>query len=111
MPTLPPNATEAEKLQHIADQVLDREAMRRVMQEAVAEGIKAAVSDPALWAAAGAAMQTRAQNTAGGWLFSGLRAVFSRVGFIVMLLVGMGMVGGWQGFLAALRALGGGHAP
>lgn len=111
MSTLHPNATEAEKLQHIADQVLDREAMRRVMQEAVAEGIKAAVSDPALWAAAGAAMHQRAQSTAGGWLFSGIRAVCSRAGLVIMLLVGMGMVGGFQGFLAALKALGGGHAP
>lgn len=105
------DATPEEKLQHIADRVLDQEAMRKVMQQAVADGIKAVVSDPAFWAAAGAAMQQRAQSTAGGWLFAGLRAAFSKVGLILIVLIGVGMVGGWPAFFATLKSILGGHTP
>lgn len=111
MSPLPQPSSPEETLAYIAQHIMDKQTMQEAMKEAVAEGIRAVVSDPATWSAAGAAMQQRAQSTAGGWLFSGIRAVFSKAGMIVMLLVGMGMVGGWQGFLAALKALGGGHAP
>lgn len=85
--------------------------MRQVMKQAVADGIKEVVGDPDFWAAAGAAMQQRAQSTAGGWLFAGIKAMFSKFGLIAMLLLGMGMVGGWPAFWAGLKALGGAHAP
>lgn len=71
------------------------------VRQAVAAGIRDAVSDPKLWTAAVEAMQSQAQSKAGGWLLGMLRAAFSKM--FLFLAVGLAVyaVGGW-GALAAL---------
>lgn len=98
-------ATPNEKLDYLAEHIMDRETMHATMCAAVAEGIKAAVSDPALWSAAGAAMQQRAATTAGGWLFGSLGAAFSRLGFLLLFLLAVYMVGGLGAMVAAFKSL------
>jgi hypothetical protein len=110
MPNRPtqPLTPEREELAHI----MDRDEMARVMAEAVRAGIQAAVADPALWTAAGKAMQAHAERTTGGWLLGTMKALFSKVGLIVMAGIGIYMVGGWGALLTALKALApGGHPP
>jgi hypothetical protein len=45
------------------------------------------VADPALWTAAGKAMQAHAERTTGGWLLGTMKALFSKVGLIDALVV------------------------
>jgi len=71
------------------------------VQAAVAKGIKDAVSDPALWAAAAVAMQSHAKQEAGGWLLGMLRGLLSKALFFALLGLAVYSVGGW----AALAAL------
>ena len=100
-----------EQLQYIGGHMMDREEMAAVMRDAVAEGIRAAVSDPALWSAAGDAMQQQATKAAGGWLFSGLRAAMSRIGWVLVIGLAVYMVGGWTALVKAWHALGSGGHP
>lgn len=85
----------------------DVEALRgdtltsKMVSRAVAEGIKSAMSDPEVWSAAVMAIQAHAKSEAGGWLFGGLRAILSRVGWILVIGGGVWLVGGWSA-LAAL---------
>lgn len=105
-----PGATVEQQIDHIARNVLDQEALSLAMQKAVADGIRAAVSDPALWSAAGAAMQQRAASTAGGWLFGGIGVALSKIGWALLFLIAIYLVGGWGALVAGLKALVGGHA-
>ena len=74
-----------------------------VIQAAVADGIKAAVSDPAMWAAAMRAMQHHAQAEAGGWLFGGLKAMFSRAAWMLVIGLGIYLIGGWTALAAFFK--------
>lgn len=71
------------------------------LSKAVRDGIRAAVSDPEMWAAATAAIQSKAAAEAGGWLFGGLRTILSRIAWVCVIGMGVYLVGGW-GALAAL---------
>lgn len=111
MSPIPEHATSEETLKYIAQHIMDKQTMQEAMKDAVAQGIKSVVADPEFWAQAGAAMQQRAHSAAGGWLFAGIKAMFSRVGLIAALLIGLGMVGGWPAFWAGVKTVLGGHAP
>lgn len=73
---------------------------------AVKDGITQAASDPALWAAAGAAMRQQAQSAAGGWLLGGIKAAATRAAWIVAILAGVYALGGWGAVLALLKGQG-----
>ena len=106
-----PGATVEQQIQHIALNALDQDALSQAMQKAVAEGIRAAVSDPNMWSAAGAAMQQQAKSTAGNWLFGGIRAALSKFGWALLFLLAIYMVGGLSAVVAGFKALAGGHTP
>lgn len=76
------------------------------IQQAVAEGIRQAVADPALWEAAGSAMRMQAQSAAGGWLLGGLRSLATRTAWIVAVFAGVYALGGWGAVLALVKAQG-----
>lgn len=90
-----------------AELVAMREAMRAHVAEAVAEGIRAAVSDPALWESAGKAMRAQAQSAAGGWLLGGIGAVGRRLGWVLVIGGGIYLLGGWGALIAFVKAQGG----
>lgn len=73
------------------------------LQRAVALGIKAAVSDPDMWEAAVKAMRTKAQSEAGSWLFGGVRSVLAKVGWLLVAVLGIYLVGGWAGVVAFFK--------
>lgn len=74
------------------------------MAKAVASGIKAAVSDPEMWAAATKALQEKAQAEAGGWLLGGLKAAASKVAWVVTIALGVYLVGGWSALAAFFKS-------
>lgn len=76
------------------------------IEDAVAAGIRQAAADPALWAAAGAAMRAQAQSAAGGWLLGGLRAMATRAAWAVAILAGVYALGGWGAVVALLKGQG-----
>lgn len=90
-----------------ATQLLADAVSREHLSQAVADGIRAAVSDPALWAAAGVAMRRRAQEEAGGLLFGGLKVVASRIAWVLMIGAAVYYLGGWVALSAWLKS--GGH--
>lgn len=87
-----------------ATQLLADAVSREHLSQAVADGIRSAVSDPELWAAAGIAMRRRAQEEAGGWLIGGAKALFSRVAWVLMIGAGIYYLGGMGPLIAWLKA-------
>jgi hypothetical protein len=81
----------------------DSEMMRELVAEATADGIKRAVADPAMWAAASEGMRRHAANEAGGWLLSGIKAACSRVAWIAVIGLAVYMVGGWSALVALFK--------
>ena len=77
------------------------------LREAVAQGIREAVSDPELWTQMLKAVQAHAQQEAGGWLFGGIKAALSKLAWIVVLGTGIYLLGGWTGLVAFFKS--GGH--
>lgn len=92
------------------------EAMRHANSQAIASavehGIMRAVSNPELWAAASSAIQQQAKARAGGLLFHGIGAVFSRLGWLIIAGVAIYTLGGWTALAGAVKAwlAGGGQA-
>lgn len=74
------------------------------MRAAVAEGIRDAVSDPQLWAAAIVAIQQHAKAEAGGWLFGGIRAALSRLAWVLVIGLSVYLLGGWSALVAFFKA-------
>jgi hypothetical protein len=50
------------------------------------------------------AVQTHAQQEAGGWLFGGVKAAFSKLAWVVVLGTGIYLLGGWTGLVAFLKS-------
>ena len=80
--------------------------LEQAITEAVAAGIRQAVSDPAMWDAAGKAMREQAQSAAGGWLIGGVRALITRLAWVVAILVGVYLLGGWGAVVALVKGQG-----
>lgn len=76
----------------------------QAIQQAVAEGIRQAVSDPAVWEAAGQAMHRQATQAAGGWLLGGVGAVARRIGWVLLIAWGVYSLGGWTALVAFIKA-------
>ena len=74
------------------------------IRAAVAEGIRDAVGDPALWEAAGKAMREQAQSAAGGWLLGGVRVLLARATWVVAIMAGVYALGGWSALVAFVKS-------
>lgn len=81
-----------------------RAPVHDAIRAAVAEGIRDAVSDPALWDAAGKAMREQAQSAAGGWLLGGVRVLLARVTWVVAIMAGVYALGGWSALVAFVKS-------
>lgn len=81
----------------------DRAKLEQAITEAVAAGIRQAVSDPAMWESAGKAMREQAQSAAGGWLLGGIRALLNRAGWIALIVAGIYTIGGWSSVVAFIK--------
>lgn len=66
------------------------------MRKAVALGMREVLSDPAIWGGVVSGMRRAAQQEAGGWLFGGLRAFFSRLMWVALAVMVVYMLGGWS---------------
>lgn len=100
----------AAQLEYIGRHIMSRDEMAEVMSKAVADGIRAAVSDPEMWSAAGDAMQKRAVSATGSLVLDGLKAGVRKALLIGMVAGGLYVVGGWSALAAAWKAFtGGGH--
>ena len=85
---------------------LCRNTSAQAIAAAVEDGIMRAASNPALLAAASAAIQSQAKARAGGWLFQGIGAIFSRAGWIVLAVLAVYILGGWSAVVAMVKAWG-----
>ena len=86
-----------------------QELMRRQVQSAVAAGMRAAISDPALmeqfWTAAFSAMQQHASREAGKWVLWSLGGLVKRALTFVALGLIVYKLGGWSAVSALGKAL------
>jgi len=87
----------------MVDPTHDLDSQRAMVRDAVADGIRAAVSDPALWGEALSAMQAHAQQQAGGWLFGWLRMLASKALLFVVVGLGVYALGGWSALAAFFK--------
>ena len=74
------------------------------MRDAVSEGIRDAVSDPELWAAAIVAIQKHAKAEAGGWLFGGVRMALSKLAWFAVIGLAVYLLGGWSALVAFFKS-------
>ncbi len=74
------------------------------LRDAVAQGIREAVSDPELWTQMLKAVQAHAQQEAGGWLFGGIKAALSKATWLLVIGTGIYMLGGWTGLVAFIKS-------
>ena len=94
----------ATQIDRLDDELVAMKAANELaIAAAVENGIMRAVSNPALWEAAGAAMRQQAQNAAGGWLLGGVKAAATRAAWIVAIIAGVYALGGWGAVLALLK--------
>lgn len=77
--------------------------MQQRIPQLMAEGIAAAVGNPATWAAAREAMRRQAQQAAGGWLLGGLRFVLDKCLWAGLALLAVYLLGGWPALATALK--------
>lgn len=77
-----------------------------LIEEAVAEGIRRAVSDPRTWEAAGMAMREQAQSAAGGWVLGGVVKLMKRTAWVVIIVSGVYALGGWAAVAALFKTQG-----
>ena len=77
---------------------------RQDVTEAIKEGIRSATSDPEVWSGTILAIQAHARAEAGGWLFGGIRAVLSKIGWILLVGGAVYLIGGWAGLAALWKA-------
>jgi len=80
------------------------EALPPQIGQAMQDAILRSVSDPAVWAAAGAALQRHARDQAGGWLLGGLKAIGTKVGWALVIVGGVYLIGGWTALAAMFKA-------
>lgn len=74
----------------------NEKAIALIVETSVAEGIKAAVGDPATWDAFFAALGNRAQNEAGSVVMGGVKWVGRRIFWWSLACIVVYYVGGWD---------------
>jgi hypothetical protein len=109
-PDITPTQALERKLDYLAEMVGDvhelverRSPNEETLRAAVRDGIVAAASDPGVWSVALATLRDQAQSEAGGWLFGGVRAFFSRVAWLCLIGLGVYLVGGWAALAAFIK--------
>lgn len=75
------------------------------ISKAVVAGNIATVQSPEFWAALFAGLHKNTREYAGGWLFGGLRALLSRIGWLILFGVALWIVGGPSAIVAAIKGL------
>lgn len=114
------NAPEHNKTEHeqwqafVIDQLGDIKEQVNTMSEAaltaadvrraVADGFMDAISSDAFWPAITNGMQRQAHQRAGGWLFGGLRELFSKLAWLFVIGLGIYLVGGWTALVAFFKS-------
>lgn len=108
--TLTPTQALDRKMDALADMVGElhelvenRSPNEEALRIAVRDGIVAAASDPAVWSVAIGTLRKQAQSEAGGWLFGGLGALFSRLAWVLLIGLGIYLIGGWSALVAFLK--------
>ena len=89
-----------EELRALRGEALTPELVR----DAVGDAIRDTSADPEVWAAIILAIQTRAKEEAGGWLFGGLKAIFSRIAWVLVIGGGVYALGGWTALAALFKS-------
>jgi len=108
--TLTPQQVLERKMDYLAEMVGDlhqqveqRSPDAMALRAAVRDGIVAAASDPEVWSVAIGTLRQQAQSEAGGWLFGGLAAFFSKLAWVLVIGLGIYLVGGWSALAAFLK--------
>lgn len=81
--------------------------LERHVPAMVAQGIVAAVGDPATWEAMRSGMRKSAEKAAGGWVMGSVKWAFDKVLAGVVVLILVYSVGGLPALLALLKIKGG----
>lgn len=81
-----------------------RELMCTKISSSIEAGIMKAVRNPALWTAAGDAIQAQARAKTGGWVFGGISLLFSRISWVLMALLAVYSLGGWSAVAGMIKA-------
>lgn len=79
----------------------DVQSMPELIGRAIHEANMRTVSDPAFWAAAGEALRNQARDHAGNFVLDGLRSALRKLGWLLLIVGGVYLIGGWSA-LAAL---------
>lgn len=87
----------------VTDLRVQVEGLPRLMQDAVHQGAVDAVKDPLLWSSIVESIQHQARDQAGSWLFGGLRSIASRIGWLLLFIVAVWMVGGPGAVLGIIK--------
>lgn len=86
----------------------------QAMPDQIGQAIQAAnmrtVSDPAFWAAAGEALQRQARDQAGGFVLGGLKALARKLGWLLLIVGGVYLVGGWSALAALWKSATAAHS-
>lgn len=85
----------------------DGQALRQLVQDAVAQAIAQTASDPKLWAAIRAAMVSQTKEAAGGWLLDGISSIGTKLFWAAVIVTGLYLVGGWQLVVKAAKSVAG----
>ena len=109
--TLTPSQALDRKMDALADMVGDlhelvesRSPNEEALRIAVRDGIVAAASDPEVWSVAIGTLRKQAHAEAGGWLFGGLSAFFSKVAWLFLIGLGIYLIGGWSALVAFVKS-------
>jgi len=87
------------ELQKLEDKTLSAAAI----SDAVASGMKQAVSSPDFWDAGFAAMSQRTKSAAGGFLIDGMWGAVRRVSWFVMAGFAVYLAGGWSALVSLFK--------
>lgn len=102
----------AQSLDHLAAHMVTKDELAGLLAEAVAEGIRAAASNPEVWAAAREAVTKQATTAAGDMVLGGVASLLKRGLWIGCAAVAIYSAFGWPAVVAAWKALtAGGQTP
>jgi hypothetical protein len=77
--------------------------IERRIPELTAQGIAAAVGNPATWQAARDAMKQQARDAAGNWILGSLRFLIDKMMWAAIALLAIYTLGGWPALAAAFK--------
>lgn len=75
------------------------------ISDAVANGMKQAVSSPEFWSAAIGAMGARTRSAAGGFLIEGVWGTLRKLGWFFLAGLAVYFVGGWTALVSLFKVI------